>query len=327
MAILTLAPDLGLDMADGIMPRGDLLEVYRRGSSVHAFAYVYAFGDLAEERFEGFGFGYDGFGDLAVGRITYQERWVNGDLAFTLEGLDVSVAIVLDYVQDGDVEGELAYVFRGDDLIEGSDFDDRLIAMGGHDDVYGYAGDDEVYGEGGDDYLRGGDGEDYLDGGPGWDDLHGNAGRDTLYGGSGDDWVVGGKDDDDLYGEDGWDIVLGNLGDDLVVGGAGDDVVRGGQGFDSLSGGAGSDWLSGDRGDDTMAGGPGADIFHSFAEAGIDRILDFNPAEGDRVMLDPGTAYEVAQAGFDTVIRMGSGQVVLVGVTATSLPPGWIFGA
>jgi serralysin len=95
-----------------------------------------------------------------------------------------------------------------------------------------------------------------------------------------------------------------------------------------MFGGAGDDWLSGDRGDDTITGGVGADTFHTFAEAGIDRVLDFNIGEGDRVMLDPGTVYTVSQVGADTVIDMGSGnQMVLVGVTAASLPEGWIFGS
>ena len=51
MAVLTLSPFLGLDMSLGIMPRGDLLEVYRRGSSEHSFAYLDDFGDEAGQGF------------------------------------------------------------------------------------------------------------------------------------------------------------------------------------------------------------------------------------------------------------------------------------
>ena len=117
-------------------------------------------------------------------------------------------------------------------------------------------------------------------------------------------------------------------GNDTCDGGAGDDIIRGGQNNDSLNGGAGADYVSGDRGDDTVQGGSGADIFHSFAEAGIDRVLDFNLAEGDRVQLDPGTVYTVSQSGADTVINMvGGGQVILVGIQMSSLTTGWIFGA
>lgn len=55
-------------------------------------------------------------------------------------------------------------------------------------------------------------------------------------------------------------------------------------------------------------------------------MLDFNVGEGDRVMLDPGTIYTVAERGADTVIAMtGGGEMVLVGVQLSSLPRGWIF--
>jgi serralysin len=61
-------------------------------------------------------------------------------------------------------------------------------------------------------------------------------------------------------------------------------------------------------------------------DAGIDRVLDFRVDDGDRVLLDPGTVFTVMQIGGDTVIQMAAGQVILVGVTASSLPPGTIFG-
>lgn len=59
-----------------------------------------------------------------------------------------------------------------------------------------------------------------------------------------------------------------------------------------------------------MSGGAGADIFHTFSDAGIDRVIDFSLAQGDRVQLDPGT-FTVSQ----------------VGVDMTTLTAGWIFGA
>jgi hypothetical protein len=75
-----------------------------------------------------------------------------------------------------------------------------------------------------------------------------------------------------------------------------------------------------------MTGGAGGDIFHSSGDAGIDRVLDFNLAEGDRIQLDPGTTYSVLQSGADTIIQMTNGQVVLVGVSMSSLTAGTIFG-
>lgn len=198
----------------------------------------------------------------------------------------------------------------------------------GSDTIQGTAGADTIDGGDGASYLRGAEGDDVITGGADFDDINGNQGDDTASGGLGDDWVVGGRDDDVLTGDGGDDIVYGNLGDDVCEGGDGKDIVRGGQQNDVVKGGAGDDWLAGDRGDDTITGGSGADIFHTFAEASIDRVVDFSRAEGDRVLLAPGTVYTVSQVGADTVVQMqGGGQMVLVGVAQSSLSGDWIFGA
>ncbi len=202
-------------------------------------------------------------------------------------------------------------------VLTGSIANDTLIAGAGADTVVG--GD-------GDNYLRGSDGNDSIVGGAGFDDANGNVGDDTVRGGAGGDWVVGGKNNDLLFGENGDDIVYGNLDNDTCDGGAGADLIRGGQGDDVLIGGDGADWLSGDRGNDTVTGGTGADIFHSFGDAGIDRVLDFSRAQGDRVQLDTGSQFTVAQVGADAVISItGGAQMILVGVQASSLTGDWIF--
>ena len=225
-----------------------------------------------------------------------------------------------------DADFALANFINSATTITGDTGDNLLAGGTGADLIMAGAGNDTVTDAGGDNYLRGEDGNDSVVGGSGFDDINGNAGNDTASGGGGDDWVVGGKDQDLLSGQDGSDIVYGNLGNDTCDGGAGNDLVRGGQQDDVLTGGDGNDWLSGDRGNDTITGGAGADIFHSFGDAGIDRITDFHQADGDRVQLDPGTQYTVAQVGADTVISMtGGGQMVLVGVQLSSLTQGWLF--
>lgn len=213
----------------------------------------------------------------------------------------------------------------GGDSITGSAGADTLQGgKGAPSTVSGGAGDDGIFASG---YLRGDDGADTVTGGATFDDINGNMGNDVAYGMAGDDWVVGGKDNDILSGGDGADIVYGNLGSDSCSGDAGADLIRGGQNDDTLSGGAGDDWLSGDRGGDIITGGAGADIFHSFAEADADIVNDFNAAEGDRVMLDPGTVFTVLQVGADTVVQMGQSQLILTNVSLASLPQGWIFGS
>jgi serralysin len=207
----------------------------------------------------------------------------------------------------------------GSDMINGNGLANNITAGAGHDTISGHDGQD---------YLRGEDGADSISGGSGFDDMNGNMGNDTVVGGLGDDWVVGGRDFDLLFGEDGDDIIYGNMGNDTMEGGVGADLLRGGQAEDTMLGGTGNDWLSGDRGDDTMAGGTGADTFYTFNQAGIDRVVDFSAAEGDRVQLEAGTLYTLRQEGADTIIDMGGGhQMILVNVNAASLPNGWIFGA
>lgn len=245
--------------------------------------------------------------------------WLMGDMEDAI-GSDFGDEIygsVLQNVIRGGGGGDYIDGWRGDDTLDGGAGDDTIFGDFGNDSIVDTGG--------GSNYLRGEDGADTIVGGAGFDDINGNMGDDTASGGSGEDWVVGGKDNDRLSGGDAFDLVYGNLGADTCDGGAGNDIVRGGQQDDLLAGGEGDDYLSGDRDADTISGGAGADTFHAFGEAGIDRITDFSLAEGDRVLLDLGTTYTTAQVGSDTVVSMsGGGQVILVGVSMSSLTGSWI---
>lgn len=214
------------------------------------------------------------------------------------------------------------------DKITGNGLNNVLQGGGGNDTLWGGAGNDSLQAASGSTYLRGEAGDDSISGGSGFDDINGNLGADTGSGHLGNDWVVGGQGDDLLNGDEGDDIAYGNMGNDWVDGGVGADIIRGGQGDDHLLGQSGDDWLSGDLGNDTETGGTGADTFYSWGAAGIDRIDDFNRAEGDRIQLEAGSTYAVSQQGADTVIAINGGaQVILVGVQMTTLTGNWVFGA
>ncbi len=216
----------------------------------------------------------------------------------------------------------------GVENVVGTALSDNIFGDLGPNRLFGGGGDDTIGGADGVNYLRGDDGSDSLLGGTGFDDANGNMGSDTVSTGAGEDYCVGGKDSDSLSGGADYDLVYGNLGNDTCNGDDGNDIVRGGQDNDVVNGGNGDDFVSGDKGDDTMTGGAGADVFHTFGDAGIDRVTDFNLAQGDRVQLDPGTQFTVSQAGADTVINMtGGGQMILVGVSMSTLTGAWIFGA
>jgi hypothetical protein len=66
---------------------------------------------------------------------------------------------------------------------------------------------------------------------------------------------------------------------------AGADTVVGTSRADSLSGGAGDDVLYGGPGWDILAGGTGADKFLLTTDGSIDRMTDFNAAEGDHLLV------------------------------------------
>jgi serralysin len=74
-----------------------------------------------------------------------------------------------------------------------------------------------------------------------------------------------------------------------------------------------------------MSGGAGADTYHTVTGAGVDVVLDFNYAEGDRVQLMLGATYTRSQVGADTVVDLGGDdRLILVGVQLASLGADWI---
>jgi peptidyl-prolyl cis-trans isomerase B (cyclophilin B) len=162
-------------------------------------------------------------------------------------------------------------------------------------------------------------GNDQLVGSNFNDRVYANLGNDTVRGGEGDDIIRAGQGNDVVFGEGGHDILHGNLGNDGVEGGIGDDFLRGGQNEDVLNGGDGNDYLVGDFGTDTLTGGTGADtlILRAATDLGqrnpalVDRIVDFNGAQGDRIVIVgdfPATNVGFVPSGNDTLIQLiGSG--------------------
>lgn len=62
-------------------------------------------------------------------------------------------------------------------------------------------------------------------------------------------------------------------------------LISGTRRADTLRGDDLDNIIIGGRGNDTLYGGPGADTFvFNTNEGGTDRIMDFNVAEGDRIM-------------------------------------------
>jgi hypothetical protein len=117
------------------------------------------------------------------------------------------------------------------------------------------------------------------------DTIEGTEEQDRLIGTNGADNMEGHDKDDIIHGQDGNDRVEGDKGNDRLYGDDGNDLIEGGNKDDLLDGGDGDDTLSGGDGDDSMTGGKGADYF-SCGDGDLDRILDYNEAEGDTKAFD-----------------------------------------
>jgi len=79
-----------------------------------------------------------------------------------------------------------------------------------------------------------------------------------------------------------------------IKGSAKADVLMGTSGSDTINGAGGNDTIIGGAGTDYLTGGHGADTFVLGAHSMYDIITDFNPAEGDRVLLDFGGSANTA---------------------------------
>lgn len=106
----------------------------------------------------------------------------------------------------------------GDDILTGTEGDDRIDGDAGNDLIYGYGGDDRLLGNTGNDTLYGGDGDDVLDGARGDDHFYGGPGADLQIGGLGSDtYYYNMGDGDDSIVED----VQGQGATDKIVFGEG----------------------------------------------------------------------------------------------------------
>jgi Ca2+-binding RTX toxin-like protein len=168
---------------------------------------------------------------------------------FASEGVIVDLSL-------GTATGEGQDVVSGVASVIGSRFDDLIIGTDGNNRLEGEDGDDAVQSLGGDDLLVGGPGNDRLEGGDGSRDearfrtalggvdveltvgIASGQGADTLVG---VEAATGSAFGDRLEGDAAANALSGWDGDDVISGLAGDDYLRGEQGLDTLDGGDGDD--------------------------------------------------------------------------------------
>jgi Ca2+-binding RTX toxin-like protein len=138
------------------------------------------------------------------------------------------------------------------ETLPGTNFADKIYALGGANWIYAYNGNDTIYGGAGFDLIYGGNGNDSIYGDGGHDQIYGGNGNDTIYGGAGQDRIEGGAGNDIIYGGDHMDLLHGGAGNDILDGGWSNDALNGGGGDDRLLGGPGADRFTGGAGNDYL---------------------------------------------------------------------------
>ncbi|WP_299044487.1 calcium-binding protein [uncultured Tateyamaria sp.] len=194
-----------------------------------------------------------------------------------------------------------------ENIVDGTDGNDRLNGSGDLDIITGGEGDDHLEGFGGNDVLNGGAGKDKLTAGTGDDTLNGGDGNDLLNAGDGNDLLDGGARNDRLFGQDGNDTLNGGSGNDRIDGGADDDVLDGGAGKDVLTGGSGADVF-------VFGNGAHRDTITDF-EDGVD-LMDFSGDASVTSLAD----LTITQSGANVVIGHGGpDQITLLNMNATDI--------
>ncbi|MBW8880166.1 MAG: calcium-binding protein, partial [Asticcacaulis sp.] len=176
--------------------------------------------------------------------------------------------------------------------------------------------DNILKGNAGHNVLKGGAGNDVLDGGWGADDLWGGAGNDSYYVDSALDHIheADGEGIDTVYARSDFELA-GSYTEYLVLEGHGDIHGFGNDLDNRIFGNDGDNRIVGYRGNDMLMGGAGGDTFAFAWGSDIDRIVDFNAAEGDKIDLHAYDAEDTAvisQHGTEAWIDLGGGNIIRV---------------
>ncbi len=206
----------------------------------------------------------------------------------------------------------------GTGALSGSIYNDVLTGSAGADTIFSGLGNDVADGGAGNDLVFGGQGNDSLSGGDNNDQLYGAAGDDWLSGDLGDDQVFGAIGRDTVYGGAGQDLLSGLRDDDVIYGGVGADTIWSGAGNDIAYGGADNDLIYGSVGNDRFYGDTGADTFIFEPGSGVDEVMDFSFAAGDRLMLS-GQSYTIRDTAEGMALDLsGGGSIILHGIEPIS---------
>ncbi|MDR6530762.1 Ca2+-binding RTX toxin-like protein [Caulobacter rhizosphaerae] len=261
-------------------------------------------------------------GEAGDDRVVYDatDTVIDGGAGRDTLILKTAATVDLGNFSTSQISGGTAYVGGFEDVdasaasgavvLNGSQFNNKLVGSAFADTLMGGAGFD---------VLNGGAGADVLDGGADADQQRGEAGDDRIVYDAADTIIDGGAGSDTLVLKAAAVVHLENFSSSQVSGSAYvsgfEDVdataaaagitVTGSQFDNSLTGGSGADTLMGGAGSDILKGGLGGDVLDG--GAGVDQVR----GEGgdDRIVYDAA----------DTVIDGGAGRDTLVLNTAATV--------
>jgi len=212
------------------------------------------------------------------------------------------------------------YGGRGDDVISGGGGDDRIDGGSGNNVIDAGSGNDRVkVGDGnnviatgdGNDRVQAGDGDNVIDTGDGNDSVRVDDGDNVIDTGNGNDCVRADDGDNVIHTGSGRDRVFAGDGDNVIVTGDGDDVVIVGDGDNIIDTGDGNDIIIADDGDNTIDAGSGNDIVivdngHNVIDAGDGN--DFVHVGNGGNVIDGGAGNDILLGGRgDDTVTGGAG--------------------
>jgi Ca2+-binding RTX toxin-like protein len=146
---------------------------------------------------------------------------VKHKVIFTIAVLILLASPLIPLRADSENQPNSVAVETNNDVVTGTDVNDKIYTSGGNDNISGKGGDDYIEAGEGDDLVTGGKGNDKIRGGPGDDYIMGDEGNDIVDDGPGNDYINLGDGNDTLVY-----YVDSNKGyTDYAVGGEGDDTL------------------------------------------------------------------------------------------------------
>jgi Ca2+-binding RTX toxin-like protein len=239
-------------------------------------------------------------------------------------------AVYVDLARTGSGDNE-AWTRDGGDVNPGPGTWRAIADLANVENLVGTVHSDKLYGDGNNNTFFYNGGFDLLDGRGGTDTADFSLFSSAVYvdlarTGSGDNeaWTRDRADVDPGPGT--WRALANMDAIENVTGTAQADRLLGNDSANQLQGGAGNDTLTGRGGNDVLWGGAGADRFVFGASSGFDTMRDFNPAEGDRLVLSS-QSYVLRDTPDGVALDLsGGGTVLMSDHTVASFSASWIVG-